>query len=113
MNISTTSALRATPARVAHSASKAGVLTLTTSMALDHAGERIRVNCVCPGPTATPLTPTDKRDLDRAAAGMPTGRVGTPDDVAEAVTYLLSDAGQHVTGAVLPVDGGLHLTGGL
>lgn len=113
VNISTTSALRAAPARVAHGVSKAGVLTLTTSMALDHAGDRIRVNCVCPGPTATPLTPSDTRNLERTAAGMPMGRVGSPSDVAEAVTYLLSEAGQHVTGVILPVDGGLHLTGGL
>jgi len=44
---------------------------------------------------------------------MPGGRVGTGDDVGEATAYLLSDAGQHVTGVLLPVDGGLHLTGGI
>ena len=112
VNISTTSALRAAPARVAHGVSKAGVLMLTTSMALDHASDRIRVNCVCPGPTATPLTPWDTRDLDRAAASVPMGRAGTPEDVGEAVAYLLSDAARHVTGVVLPVDGGAHLAGG-
>ena len=113
VNITTTSALRAAPERVAHGVSKAGVHMLTTSMAIDHASDRIRVNCVCPGPTSLPLTPSDARDLAGTARRMPTGRVGTPSDVAEAVIYMLSDASQHVTGTILPVDGGLHLTGGL
>ena len=86
---------------------------LTTSMALDHAAESVRVNCVCPGPTALPFSPLDTRNLARAAERMPAGRAGTPEDVGEAVVYLLSDAGQHVTGVLLPVDGGLHLTDGL
>jgi NAD(P)-dependent dehydrogenase (short-subunit alcohol dehydrogenase family) len=113
VNITTTSALRATAGRVAHGVSKAAVHMLTQSMALDHAADRIRVNCVCPGPTALPLTPLDARDLERAALRMPTGRVGTPSDVGEVVTYLLSDASEHVTGVILPIDGGLHLIGSL
>ena len=113
VNITTTSALRASPERVAHGVSKAGVHMLTTSMALDHAAEGVRVNCVCPGPTALPFSPSDTRNLARTAERMPAGRVGTPEDVGEAVVYLLSDAGQHVTGVLLPVDGGLHLTDGL
>jgi len=113
VNITTTSALRASTNRVAHGVSKAGVHMLTTSMARDHVAEGIRVNCVLPGPTAIPLTPADPRNQGRADERMPGGRVGTGDDVGEATAYLLSDAGQHVTGVLLPVDGGLHLTGGI
>jgi NAD(P)-dependent dehydrogenase (short-subunit alcohol dehydrogenase family) len=113
VNITTTSALRASTNRVAHGVSKAGVHMLTTSMARDHMGEGLRVNCVLPGPTAIPLTPADPRNLGRTAERMPGGRVGTAQDVGEAVVYLLSDAGQHVTGVLLPVDGGLHLTDGI
>jgi NAD(P)-dependent dehydrogenase (short-subunit alcohol dehydrogenase family) len=113
VNITTTSALRPAADRVAHGVSKAGVHMLTGSMALDHVGEGIRVNCVCPGPTSLPLTPSDARDMEATALRMPNGRVGTPSDVAEAVIYLLSDASTHVTGLIMPVDGGLHLSGGL
>ena len=113
VNVTTSSALRAAPARVAHGVSNAAVHMLTTSMALDHVAEHITVNCICPGPTALPSTPSDPRNQGRTAERMPAGRVGAPSDIAEAVIYLLSQAGRHVTGLMLPVDGGLHLTGGL
>lgn len=96
----------------AYSASKAAVINLTRSMALDHAADGIRVNCVCPGSICTPLLeryyeaqsdPVGTRRLDKAAH--PLG-LGTPEDVANGVLYLASDRSTYVTGHTLVVDGG-------
>ena len=82
-------------------------------MAIDHGPQEIRVNCVCPGDTDTPLLrdeavqlgePTDRFLAE--AAQRPIARVGTPEDIAQAVLYLASDASAWVTGTVLVVDGG-------
>lgn len=94
-------------------ASKAAVVNLTRAMALDHAPDNIRVNCVCPGDTDTPMLADEARQLGEDegafladAAARPLGRVGMPEDVAEAVLYLAGDASSFVTGIALPVDGG-------
>jgi meso-butanediol dehydrogenase/(S,S)-butanediol dehydrogenase/diacetyl reductase len=95
----------------AYNASKGGVVTLTRAMALDHARESIRVNAVCPGPIDTPLL----RQVLDAVPGMeesyresvPLGRIGTPEDVAEAALFLASDAARYITGTTLVVDGGI------
>jgi NAD(P)-dependent dehydrogenase (short-subunit alcohol dehydrogenase family) len=86
---------------------------LTRAMALDHAGERIRVVCLCPGDTDTAMLREEARQLDEPetrfledAARRPLGRVGRPEDVAHAALYLASDAAAFVTGTVLVVDGG-------
>jgi NAD(P)-dependent dehydrogenase (short-subunit alcohol dehydrogenase family) len=83
-------------------ASKGAVVQLTKAMALDHGGQNIRVNCICPGDTDTPL-------LDRflkEAARRPLERLGDPKDIAQAALYLASDASAFVTGTSLVVDGG-------
>jgi NAD(P)-dependent dehydrogenase (short-subunit alcohol dehydrogenase family) len=94
-------------------ATKAAVVNLTRAMALDHAAGNIRVNCVCPGDTATPMLSdeahqlgADHDDFMEDAADRPLGRIGTPEDVAQAVLYLASDASSFVTGVAFPVDGG-------
>ena len=94
-------------------ATKAAVVNLTRAMALDHGSEKVRVNCVCPGDTATPMLTDEARQLGEneddfmeGAADRPLGRVGTPEDVAQAVLYLASDASSFVTGVAFPVDGG-------
>jgi 2-keto-3-deoxy-L-fuconate dehydrogenase len=96
----------------AYSASKAALINLTRSMALDHAPDRIRVNCVCPGSIDTPLLRAfyDAQDDPVAARRQdevdhPLG-IGHVDDVAEAVLYLVSSRSSYVTGHALVVDGG-------
>jgi NAD(P)-dependent dehydrogenase (short-subunit alcohol dehydrogenase family) len=101
----------------AYAASKGGISAMVRSLALDYASAGIRVNGVVPGATDTPLltvgTPSDERDqrLNRitelAREQVPLGRLGTPDDVANAVLWLWSDAASYVTGSHLVVDGGL------
>ncbi|MFQ5681641.1 MAG: SDR family NAD(P)-dependent oxidoreductase [Candidatus Binatia bacterium] len=112
INISARSGMAGQAGRAAYCASKGGVITLTEAMAMDHAPQRIRVNCICPGPTRTPMvdTSTPKR-LARYAQRVPMGRIGEPEDVAQAALYLASDEASHVTAAILPVDGGMRLTG--
>jgi len=99
----------------AYCASKAGILLLTQCMALDFAADRIRVNAVCPGPTATAMvlgrTNAPDRERARWASELPAGRIGEPEDTARVVAYLASDEASFVTGAAWVVDGGRLLTG--
>ena len=98
----------------AYSASKHGVLGLTKTAALEYAKSGIRVNAVCPGPVQTPLV--DKilraqpeladRIIDAIKAREPVGRMGKPEEIAEAVVWLCSDAASFVTGTAMSVDGG-------
>jgi NAD(P)-dependent dehydrogenase (short-subunit alcohol dehydrogenase family) len=94
-------------------ASKGAVVLLTKAMALDHAPQNIRVNCICPGDTDTPMLRHEARqlgeDIDgflKEAARRPLQRIGTPEDIARAALYLASDASSFVTGTTLVVDGG-------
>ena len=94
-------------------ASKGAVVQLTRAMALDNGGQGIRVNCICPGDTDTPMLHEEAGQLDQPlseflteAADRPLGRVGIPEDIARAVLYLASDDSSFVTGTTLVVDGG-------
>jgi NAD(P)-dependent dehydrogenase (short-subunit alcohol dehydrogenase family) len=89
---------------VMYSTSKGAIETLTLGLARELAGEGIRVNAVAPGPIATDIHPPGR--LDRLAQVVPLGRAGTPDEVAETVLFLLSEAATFTTGAVLRVAGG-------
>jgi len=98
---------------VSYCASKGAVVNMTRAMALDHAGENIRVNCICPGDTDTPMLHDEARQLGAdetrflaEAAERPMRRIGCPEDIAQAALYLASDAASFVTGTALVVDGG-------
>ena len=105
--------IAAGPRAAAYCASKGAVVLLTKAMALDHGSQKIRVNCVCPGDTDTPMLRSEAEQLGERpdeflvkAARRPLGRVGRPEEIAEAVLYLASDASAFVTGTALVVDGG-------
>ncbi len=97
----------------AYCAAKGGLVVMAKAMAIDHGPDGIRINCVCPGDVDTPMLYDDaaKRgmswdDYAAEAADRPLGRIGTVDEVAEAVLYLASDESAFVTGTALVVDGG-------
>jgi NAD(P)-dependent dehydrogenase (short-subunit alcohol dehydrogenase family) len=112
VNISSISALRPrglTP----YSVSKGAVIALTRAMAVDHAAQGIRVNCIAPGPVYTPMVSAagmspELRERRRRAS--PLGLEGSGWDVGYAALFLVSDEARYVTGVVLPVDGGVTLT---
>ena len=98
---------------VSYCASKGAVVNMTRAMALDHGAQNIRVNCICPGDTDTSMLRAEAQQLGASeddflaeAADRPLGRIGTPEDIAQAVLYLVSDASSFVTGTILVVDGG-------
>lgn len=112
INIGARSGIAGQAGRAAYCASKGGMITLTEAMAMDHARQKIRVNCICPGPTRTPMVDTSTPEkLARYAVRVPLGRIGEPEDIARAALYLASDEASMVTAAVLSVDGGMRLAG--
>ena len=98
----------AAPGIAAYTASKFGVTGLTKAMACDHLPDGIRVNCICPGPTDTPLLRNSRSPeaLQAFAEAQPIGRLGSPEEMAAAVLFLASDEASFVTGVAFPVDGG-------
>jgi len=99
---------------VSYCASKGGVVLMTKAMAIDHAKQGIRVNCLCPGDVTTPMLEEDAKMrglswseyLSQAGARRPMGRIGTPAEIAKAALFLASEDSSFMTGAVLVVDGG-------
>ncbi|MFQ5872809.1 MAG: SDR family oxidoreductase [Dehalococcoidia bacterium] len=111
VNMSSIFGLVGTPGTSAYTASKHGVIGLTKAAALEYAKEGIRINAVCPGHIRTPMV---ERIIDinpgleeEYVESEPVGRLATPEEVAEAVVWLCSDAASFVTGHALSVDGGL------
>lgn len=99
--------------RVAYAASKGGVTMLTRAMAMDHARENIRVNCICPSLVETEMArglfanaPNPEEARRQRVSTIPMGRTGTPQEIAHLASYLASDESAWVTGAALPIDGG-------
>jgi len=93
-----------------YSATKAALIHLTKTWAIEYAKYKIRVNCICPGIVETDMTePYLRTEADRAMAiaEHPIGRIGNPEDVAKAILYFASEDSSWITGAILPVDGGV------
>src|SRR6185437_4992184 len=111
VNVASVAGLIGLKNRVAYSASKGAVIALTRALAVDHVGDGIRVNAVCPGTIDTPwvqrLVSDAGESLDALRARQPMGRLGTPEEVAGAVAWLLGPDATFSTGAALVLDGGL------
>jgi NAD(P)-dependent dehydrogenase (short-subunit alcohol dehydrogenase family) len=111
VNMASVAALVGLRNRAAYCASKGAVVALTRALAVDHVGDGIRVNAVCPGTVDSPwvrrLVDEAGESLDTLRARQPMGRLGTPEEIAEAVLYLASDAAAFVTGTSFVIDGGL------
>ena len=113
INIGSGWSLKGGPRAAAYCAAKGGAVNLTRAMAIDYGKHNIRVNCVCPGDVDTPMLASECAQLGenreafmREAANRPLARVGTPDDIANAVLFLASPMSSWITGAALVVDGG-------
>lgn len=114
LNIGSILGIVARKDRAAYCAAKAGVGGLTRAMALDHAADKIRVNCICPSIVETELglqvmsqNPDARAERAKRIAEIPLARMGTPEDVAMMAVYLASDEASWITGASFPLDGGL------
>lgn len=110
VNISSINGLAGTKGASIYSASKYGAIGLTKSAALEYAKSNIRINCICPGAIQTPgleeaitLTGTSNSAI---GSEIPMGRIGDPDDIANAVTWLSSEEAAFITGHVMVIDGG-------
>lgn len=113
INVSSEAGIVAIKNQVAYNTSKAGLISLTKSIALDFASQNIRANCVCPGTTQTPLVASalaKQADPERARREVekvrPANRLGKPEEIAYGILYLASDESPYATGAVLSIDGG-------
>jgi 3-oxoacyl-[acyl-carrier protein] reductase len=112
INVGSTAGIRPRPGLTWYNASKGAVNLMSKSMAAELGPFNIRVNSICPVMSATGMielflgAPDTPENRAKIIAGIPLGRMSTPEDVAEAALYLASDAGRFITGIELPVDGG-------
>ena len=113
INTSSGWGLRGGARAVSYCAAKGAVVNMTRAMAIDHGQQNIRVNCICPGDTDTPMLRDEARQLGQAeveflaeAAQRPLGRYAQPEEIAQGVLYLASPAASYVTGSALVIDGG-------
>ncbi|CAI6274272.1 unnamed protein product [Periconia digitata] len=109
VNIASQLGIVGRPGAAAYCASKAAIINMTRSNAIDYSDDGIRVNCVCPGVIETPMTTTSPemvKALKPAIDIAPMKRMGTPDEVADAVLFLCSPQASFIQGHALVVDGG-------
>jgi NAD(P)-dependent dehydrogenase (short-subunit alcohol dehydrogenase family) len=116
VNVASVAAIKGHVDRAVYAATKGAAVALTKSMAADHVGEGIRVNCVCPGTTLTPAIEAKIRSASDPA-GMeeslirrqPIGRLGLPSEIAHAIAYVASEEAAFMTGSVVVIDGGMTM----
>ncbi|MDJ0516697.1 MAG: glucose 1-dehydrogenase [Trichodesmium sp. MO_231.B1] len=114
IHVSSIGGMRGSPQGMAFQSAKGGVINLTRHMAVAHAPENIRVNCICPGVITTPLTKqwlSDPTTYNTVCEMHPMNRIGKPEEFAAAVAFLASNEALFITGAILPVDGGYLAAG--
>jgi NAD(P)-dependent dehydrogenase (short-subunit alcohol dehydrogenase family) len=113
VTIASSSAQSGTPRMAHYTASKAGVIGLTKSVAREFARKGITANCIPPSLVDTPMARNAEQrgliDVDGAAAAVPIGRAGTPDDIAAACSFLCSDDAGYITGQLIGVNGGMYI----
>lgn len=113
VNISSYWGLRADADHLAYCVSKSGLIMLSRATARNHARDGVRVNAICPGGVDTPMLSAGARDRDvddflaDVAGYSPNGRIAEPGEVASLALFLASDAGRHINGTAIPLDGGL------
>lgn len=108
VNFASTAGLFGVPQMAAYTAAKHGVVGLTRALAVELGRRSVRVNCICPGATLTPMLLATAPEYRAARVRrVPLGRLGEPQDQADVVSFLLSDASRYITGASIPVDGGV------
>ena len=111
INISSVIALRGNAGQSNYAASKAGMIGMSKSLALEVAARGITINCVAPGYIDTPMTQVLKEEIRNAIVEhIPTKRMGTPEDVANAVLFLASEESSYITGHTLSVNGGMLMS---
>ncbi|SMG20603.1 SDR family NAD(P)-dependent oxidoreductase [Paraburkholderia susongensis] len=115
VNLGSIAGLAGIPARNAYGAAKAGIVAMTRSLACEWARDGIRVNAVAPGYVATELVETLRHNgqlnVQSIEKRTPIGRLARPEEIAQAISFLASDAASYITGTVLSVDGGWHAYG--
>lgn len=110
INISSIVGLMGNPAQSAYSASKAGMIGFTKSLAKELGSKKIRVNCICPGFIKTDMTESlDQNIKENYLSSIPLGEFGENEDVANLACFLLSTASRYITGEVIKIDGGLYI----
>ncbi len=111
VNVASVAGMVGVPGRAAYGASKGAVIAFTRALAVDHVKDGVRVNCVCPGTIDSPWIDRVVEELgeprEKLVARQPLGRLGTPEEVAEAVAFLASDRAAFATGSSLVIDGGI------
>ncbi len=115
VNVASDAGRVGTSGEAVYSAAKGGVIALTRALAREMASHKVRVNCVCPGPTETAVLVENRADraqaarIERMIRLIPMRRVAQPEEVAEAVAFFCTDASRYITGQVLSVSGGLTM----